>query len=208
MSEKTETGKKRSKAFMMRYDASWEGKMKQRVKEGYFETKTSYARFLLFSDLYNRFEQKKVVNIIETVQQNFKKILDSMEELSIEEIMEEVKPLNVPKKTKEGKTMKNCLTEELEDLKQMKLPDKWFTPGEIPILTAVFLNLMTEYLSEAETPDYKKMIINGLINSYVGNTILNFTETGDFYPFNPEDFPTAKQTQEALLKTLTEVRGK
>ena len=208
MSGKTETGKKMSKAFMMRYDASWEGKMKQRVKEGYFETKTSYARFLLFSDLYNRFEHKKVVNIIDTVQQNFKKILDSMEKLNIEEIIGEAKLLNVSKKTKAGKTIKNYLTEELEDLKQMKLPDKWFNPGEIPILTAVFLNLMTEYLSEAKNLDYKKMVANGLINSYVGNTILNIAEAEDFYPFDPEDFPTAKQAQESLLKTLTEERGK
>ena len=208
MDKKTETGKKMSKAFMMRYDASWEGKMKQRVKEGYFETKTSYARFLLFSDLYNRFEHKKVVNIIETVQQNFKKILDSMEKLSIGEIMGEAKSLEASKKTKAGKTIKKYLTEELEDLKNMKLPDKWFTPGEIPILTAVFLNLMTEYLSESKNPDYKKMIVNGLINSYVGNTILNTEESEDFYPFDPEDFPTAKQIQEALLKTLTEAMGK
>jgi len=208
MDEKKETKKKASKAFMMRYDPSWEAKMGYRVKEGYFETKTNYARFLLFSDMYNRFEHKKVVGIKDTVQQNFEKTLNIMEELNIEEIIGEEKLLNVSKKTRGGKTIKNYLLEELEDLKNMKLPDKWFGPGEIPILTAVFLNQMMDYLAKAEKIDYKKMIVNALINSYAGNTILNFTETGDFYPFNPEDFPTAKQVQEDLLKMLAEVSEK
>lgn len=86
MGEKKEIKKKAGRAFMMRYDPSWEAKMKHRVKEGYFGTKTSYARFLLFSDLFNRFEHKKVVDVIDTVEQNFEKILSIMEKLNIEEV--------------------------------------------------------------------------------------------------------------------------